>query len=514
MPPAQRLWDQAVRCHRNGQLAEAERLCAQLIRADARHPMPRHLLGDIRTAQGRFDEALTLLSFAVRAMPDNAMAHVSLGNVLLSLARPEQALQRFDRALALAPADSDAWNGRGVALQRLDRPDAAMTAYEHALALAPGHVFTHFNRANLLQQLARHEEALAGYDRVLALMPGHAGAHNNRGWSLLNLRRLEEAKAAFAMAARIAPGDAGARLNRGLLHLLTGDFAEGLPLYEYRKRLAEPVDAGPSGPEWTGAEDIAGKTLFVHHSQGLGDVLQFYRYAAEAAARGARVVFAAPAPLVRLLRSAGAAVEVIAGGTPSPRFDYHIALMSLPRALGLRLETIASAGRYLAAEPERVRHWRARLNPLKIGIAWQGKADMGKRFAPEALARIAALDGVRLISLQKEAAAPANLAMTCFEEMDRGADAFLDSAAILENCDLVITADTAMAHLAGALGVPAWVALKYVPDWRWFLDRQDSPWWSSLRLFRQQKPGDWAGVFAAMEEELRILLKTRQYPPT
>ncbi len=508
------LWEQAIRCQQHGHMAEAERLCEQLIAGDPRHPLARHMLGTIRAFQGRHAEALALMRFAVRAVPDDATAHFTIGNALLALGRPEEALPSLDRAIKLAPRHADALNSRGVALDRLKRQDEAMASYERALALAPGHVFAHFNRANLLQFLARHDEALAGYDRVLALAPRHAGARNNRGWALFNLGRLDEALADFRMAAQIDPAEHGARLNQGFTHLLRGDFAQGLPLYEYRKRLAAPLDAPAfAQPVWTGAEDIAGKTLLVHHGQGIGDLLQFHRYAVAAARRGAHVKLAVPPGLTRLLESHSDRLEMVSRAPEV--FDYHAALMSLPLALGATVDSITDSGRQLAAEPARKTRWAERLQAgdgFTIGVAWAGKDDMGKRFAPEALATIAALDGVRLICLQKDVAPPANLAMTRFADMDQGPDAFLDSAAILENCDLVITADTAMAHLAGALGVPAWVALKYVPDWRWFLDRDDSPWWSSLRLFRQRTPGDWASVFAAMEEELRILRKTRQYP--
>jgi tetratricopeptide (TPR) repeat protein len=514
MMPTNTLWQQAIRCHQLGDMPGAERLCGQLIHLDPRHAPAHHMLGTIRAVQGRPVEALDLMRIAVRAMPNDATAHFTIGNALLALDRADEALASLSRAVKLAPQHSDARNSRGVALQRLERHGEAMASYDRALALAPGHVFAHFNRANLLQFQARHDEALAGYDRVLALAPQHAGARNNRGWSLLNLRRLEEAQADFRAALRLNPAEHGARLNEGFLHLLRGDFTRGLPLYEYRMRLARPLDAVPfPQPRWTGAEDIAGKTLFVHHGQGIGDMLQFHRYAVAAAARGAHVMLAMPTGLMRLMGGHVHKLELV--NRPPEVFDYYISLMSLPLALGATADTIAASGRQLAAETALRERWARRLESdgaFTIGVAWAGKDDMGKGFVPEVLAGIAALENVRLVCLQKDAPPPRGVAMTHFRDLDRGPDAFLDTAAIMENCDLVITADTATAHLAGALGVPAWVALKYVPDWRWFLDRDDSPWWASLRLFRQQRPGDWAGVFAAMEEELRIRLATRQYP--
>jgi hypothetical protein len=292
------------------------------------------------------------------------------------------------------------------------------------------------------------------------------------------------------------------------------DFAQGLPLYEWRKRMPQPMEARTyAQPLWTGAQDIRGKTLFTYVEQGLGDAIQFYRHVGFALARGAKVVLSVPDRLVALLRSTTPAVELIGWGQVPAAFDFHIPLASIPLAVGMCADTIPASDPYLTAEPERAARWKSVIGDhgFRVGIAWQGLEQVrgleGKSFPLAALAGIAALPGVRLISLQKGEGAeqrdhlPAGMAVETYA-FDEGPDAFLDTAAMMTACDLVITADTAPAHLAGALGLPTWVALKHVPDWRWFLGRDDSPWYSSLRLFRQMATADWDSVFDRMAREL------------
>jgi len=285
--------------------------------------------------------------------------------------------------------------------------------------------------------------------------------------------------------------------------------------------MPEPMEARDySQPLWDGTQDINGKTLFAYIEQGLGDTIQYYRYVGLVQARGAKVILSVPNPLIALLRSAMPQAELIGWGQLPPAFDFHIPLASIALAVGMRVETIPVADRYLSAEPERVARWKNKLGDhgFRIGVAWQGNqlimGSEGKAFAVTALESISRLSGVRLIGLQKNAGSeqldhlPAGMTVECYD-FDTGPDAFLDTAAMMKNCDLVITADTAPAHLAGALGVPAWVALKHVADWRWFLERADSPWYPSLRLFRQAATNDWASVFAAMQAELPAFISRK-----
>jgi Tfp pilus assembly protein PilF len=425
-----------------------------------------------------------------------------------------EAEQLYRRVAAADPGNAVVLINWGHALNGLRQFAPALEAYDRALALDPGHIFLHLVRGDVLQWLSRYDEALQSYNRFLGQAPDHAEAWNSRGLALQSLGRLEEALQSYARAEALDPALAAARLNRGLCHLQMQDFAKGLTLYEWRKRMPQPMEArNYPQPLWTGAEDIGGRILFAYVEQGLGDAIQFHRYVSFAIARGARVILSVPDELVALLKSATPAVELIGWGQTPARFDFHTPLASIPLAVGMRADTIPAPDHYLAAEPDRVARWKARLggHGLRIGIAWQGKEQIrgleGKSFPLAALAKIAALPDARLISLQKGEGAeqldylPAGMTVES-HDFDQGPDAFLDTAAMMQACDLVITADTAPAHLAGALGVPAWVALKHVPDWRWFLGRDDSPWYPSLRLFRQPATGNWDSVFDTMAGEL------------
>jgi hypothetical protein len=402
----------------------------------------------------------------------------------------------------------------GNALSGQDRFAEALACYDRAAMLDPRDPTIHLNRGITLQMLLRYGEAVAAYDRALALAPHFAPGWSDRGLALQNQGRLTDALESFRRAEALDPGLAVAPLNRALCHLLMQDFATGLPLYEWRKQMPRPMEARVyEQPLWTGAEDISGKTLFCYIEQGLGDAIQYYRYVRLAIERGARVILSVPTQLVEMLKNATPPVELIGWGEVPAAFDFHIPLASIPLAVRMAVETIPVADHYLTAEPARIAQWKEKIGShgLRIGIAWQGHNLMmgseGKSFPVAALAPIAAMPGVRLIGLQKNAGSeqlnnlPAGMTVEIYD-FDNGPDAFLDTAAMMMACDMVISADTASAHLAGALGVPTWVALKHVPDWRWFLGRNDSPWYPSLRLFRQPVLGDWASVFAAMKGEL------------
>ncbi len=547
----QALFDQALGFHQHGHLAEAERLYRLVLNGVPRHFGALHMLGVACAQQDRHAEALALIGAALESRPGDALALTNHGNVLAALGRFSEALNRHDESLAAAPDNADAWNNRGNALKGLDRPQEALASYDRALALRPGfadalsnrgtvlhqmgrsddalasfagalaadpaHVGALYNRGHVLHDAGRLEEAVAGYDHLLTIAPGHADALANRALCLTGLGRVDEALDCFDRAIAADPGHAEAHFNKGLCLMLAGRLDEGLPLYEWRKKLPVPVEARTyAQPLWTGAEDIAGKTLFVHIEQGLGDTIQFYRYAAQAAARGAKVVLAVQDRLLRLLASAAPAVRLIGYRREPEAFDYHIPLMSLPLALGIEYRPIALP--YLRAEPERVKMWRERIGAkgLRIGVGWEGNRTVaggaGRAFPPSALAGIARIAGVRLIGLQKDAAA-GDLAAAGIEspgaDFDAGPDAFLDSAAVMENLDLVIGPDATIAHLAGALGRPVWIALKHVPEWRWGLAGEDCPWYPDARLFRQKTDGDWASVFSEMEAQIGAMMEGR-----
>jgi len=509
------LLEQALERHGRGDLAGAERLYRQVLQMASRHRDALHMLAVACAQQGRREEARAIFEQVVADNPNDALALTNYANVLRELSRHEEALRMLDRALALEPRDPRRWNSRGVILQSLARFEEALQSVDRALALMPGFASALRSRADLLQSLGHYSQALAAYDWMLEAMPDDAGLWNNRGISLRNLGKLEASTQSFQRAVALDPGVKVAQFHIGLNHLLAGDLARGLPLYELRKEMPEPVEARiyPQ-PLWTGREDIGGKHVFVYIEQGLGDTIQYFRFVRALEERSASVTLSVYGPMMRLLKNGDAACTLVGWGEVPERFDYHIPLMSLPLALGMTLDTVPAPRRYLAAEKERVAHWAGRIGGegFRIGVAWRGNKAVfgaeGKEFPPAALSGLGRNPCVRLISLQKNPGpVPDGLKLERFGDLDQGSDAFLDSAAIMENLDLVISADSAPAHLAGALGVPVWAALKHVADWRWLIGREDSPWYPSMRLFRQKEPGDWASVFRDMEDALVARLR-------
>jgi tetratricopeptide (TPR) repeat protein len=470
---------------------------------------------------GRCQEALLSAERALQLAPRMAEALVARGAALHELQRPEEALASYERALLEAPANATALSHLAAVLVDLQRPAEALARCEHALELQPDLTEALVHRGMALRDLQRFEEALECSDAAIARNPRLASAHNNRGVVLQQLQRYEEALTSFDNSVALDPDDVEARFNKSLCLLLLGRLASAWPLYESRKRRRPPIAHRilPQ-PLWDGTASLKGHSLLLHCEQGLGDTIQFCRYTRLAEERGARVVLSTPAPLQRLLHTLGSSIEIVAEGA-EPDTDWHAPLLSLPAAFETTLHSIPARVPYLAAEPDRVAEWRRRIGSegFRIGIAWQGrvcKADIGRSFPVRHLRHLATLARVRLISLQKEhgtqqlQALPRGMRVEILgADFDRGPDAFLDSAAVMECLDLIISCDTAIAHLAGALGRPVWVALQHVPDWRWLLGRSDSPWYPTVRLFRRRRAGDWEELLAEMRRELLRILERR-----
>ena len=429
--------------------------------------------------------ALALLDTVLASYPAMATLHLQRGTLLYDLRRFADALASFDTALGLDPRQAEAHFGRGAIFQAQGKLADALGAYERALQIQPAHVRALNNRALALRQTGNLAGALESYDTAIALMPDYPDFRVGKAMCLLQL----------------------------------GRFEEGWRLYEWRKAMADPVAPPPPGvPPWRG-EALAGKTLLIQAEQGLGDTIQFCRFAALAQGEGAHVVLQVQDRLTRLLETLPFPATVIAAQTPPPPCDYHVLLMSLPFHRG---GIIPAHLPYLAAEPERTEAWRTRIGAagLKIGISWQGERtaggaekawDIGRSFPLSQFENIAAMPEVRLISLQKNEGVEqlnqlAGMRVeTLGDDFDAGEQAFLDTAAAMQSLDLVITADTAIAHLAGALGRPVWLALNHAADWRWLVARQDSPWYPTMQLFRQTVPGDWRGPFDRMAAALHSL---------
>lgn len=465
----------------------------------------------------RHEEALASYGKAAALKPGCADACYNQGNALLNLRRYAEALGQYDRAISLEPRHVFAHFNHGNALLNLDRCDEALASFERAAGLRPDYADAFYNQGVVLMRLERHAEALAQLDRAILLQPHHADAHANRGSALRNLRRYQEALASYDSAIALRAGNAPACLSKAELELALGNFRKGWPLYEWRWQLEDARRHGRSFPQaqWLGSEPLQGKTILLHSEQGLGDTIQFCRYAPLLAERGCKVVLEVPRSLARLLAGLTGGVAIVARGDPLPAFDFHCPLMSVPSAMGTTLETIPARVPYLAAESKRVSHWRERLTAggFRIGIAWQGNPsgtiDRGRSAPLAKFAPLARLPGVRLISLQNQHGLdqldrlPAGMIVeTMAADFDSSPDAFLDTAALIMNLDLVISTDTAVIHLAGALDRPVWVALKADPYWVWMMDREDSPWYSSALLFRQTIGGDWTDVFERMAGKL------------
>ena len=503
---------------------------------------------------GRLDEALADCERAVALAPGHPMTHMGRGNVLLGLGRHGEAAASFEAALRLAPGVPELWSlhgealsgaGRhadaaasleqalslgadgvrlrlnlGAALWNLGRPEAALAHYDRAIALEPGLARAWAGRGASLRLLDRHAEALECLSHAMALEPDEAAHPFNRGVVLTDLGRLEEACADLEAALGLAPDFRPAKLSGAHAHLALGRFERGWALYEARWQGADGYRLG-TGPMWDGQASLAGKTILLRAEQGLGDTLQFCRYARRVKALGARVVLEVQAPLVRLMRGLEGVDEVIEHTVSPPPTDCHVLLMSLPRAFGTTLETIPGETPYLSADPAEVARWAARLGPKRrprVGLVWSGgfrdEADLRWVNARRniALERLAPLKGadVDFISLQKGEPGEGELKALkakgwdgpdILEVMDEVSD-FADTAALVQALDLVISVDTSTAHLAGALGKPVWILNRYDSCWRWLAGRDDSPWYPSARLFRQDGMGDWDLVVARVRAAL------------
>jgi len=375
------------------------------------------------------------------------------------------------------------------------------------------------NRGITLHELNRYDEALASYDRALVLQPDYATALNNRGINLYDLKRYDEALASYQRALALRPDYAEAHWNEALLRLLTGDYSHGWAKYEWRwkKESMAPVKRNFPQPVWLGGDAIDGKTILLHSEQGFGDTIQFCRYVPLVAARGAHVILEVERPLQQLMTTLAGATQVIAKGDPLPDFEVHCPLLSLPLAFGTRVETIPSGPPYLRAPAQSLMNWDTRLAPQRrprIGLAWSGNAahqsDRQRSISLRTLLPL--LDtGATFVSVQKDVNAADAGVLTERGDILHFGDAlgdFSDTAALISNLDLVISVDTSVAHLAGALGKPVWVLLAYAPDWRWLLDRDDSPWYPTARLFRQDASRAWDGVIVRVQQALRLFAES------
>jgi tetratricopeptide (TPR) repeat protein len=500
---------QAVALHRARRFAEAEPLYRRILAAEPNHFDALHMLGVIRHQQGRNAEALGLIGRALAARPRSAWAHSNMGLVLRALKRHTEAAASFERALQLDPNDVDTIINFGGTLFALERYEEALAAAERVLALDPDWAEALNLRGNVLQETGQLAEALASYDQAIAASPDHAQVFCNRGNALQALNRHHEAIASYDRAVALKDDYADAHWNGAVARLCIGDLPGGFAKFEWRWRTS---DGGPSfrPPLRLGGQPFSGQTILLYAEQGVGDCLQFARYVPLVAERGAKVLLAVHRELKALLSNLANAI--FAEGEALPPFDLGCPLLSLPLAFGTTLATIPANVPYVQPDAERVVRWQARLPAsasLRVGLAWSGnpahKNDRRRSIAFKHLAPLLAVPGVQFISLQKEPRPSDAEALRRSPLIDLAVELndFADTAAVVASLDLIISVDTAVAHLAGAMGKPTWILLPFSPDWRWLLERDDSPWYPTARLFRQPRIGDWASVIASLAGELR-----------
>jgi tetratricopeptide (TPR) repeat protein len=491
---------------------------------DADYADARNNRGNVHFDLCRMDEALADYERALALRPDFPNALQKSARILAAKGRGEEARARDERALSIGPVSAELFLRSGNVLYDLGRPAEALSRYDQALALDTRRKPIWISRGAALEALDRPADALANFEQALEALPGDADLICNKAMMLALLRRTEEACALYREAAALGPENPDVQTSYAMGLLAMGDFEAGLPAYEYRWGQRGRFGRRPEFalPVWRG-EALTAKRVLVYTEQGLGDLVQFARYLPLLQAQGAEVSLLALQRMHALLHAAFPTVTLFGdpGAVDVTRFDLQCALASLPFGFGTRLETIPADVPYLKADPARVARWRERIggHGLRVGICWQGNPSIevdAKRSMPLAcFAPLARVPGVRLISLQhKDGLGQLDGVdwVERWDDFDTGADAFADAMAMMECVDLVIAPDTSVIHVAGALARPVWVPLRYVPDWRWMLDRDDTPWYPTMRLFRQEVPGEWIGVFERMRGALEVMLERKHRP--
>jgi tetratricopeptide (TPR) repeat protein len=528
--------EEAAAHYRDGRLDEAERICARVLKAWPDWFDALHLAGLLKLDTGKPAAAQALLVKALKVDPSSVPVLCNLGHALAALGRHDEALEALDRALALAPDNPEVVNNRGTILLKLGRFDGALAAFERTLAIEPWfsparanlgsalaalgrfeealvqydtllvvhpHAETLYNRGIALAALGRAADAIESYDRALALRPDYPRARIARGVALQALNRHAEALTEFGAVLRADKSNADARHNEALSLLTLGDYRRGFAAYEARWLRSGMPRQRSLGPLWLGEYPLGRKTILVHAEQGLGDTIQFVRYVPQLARGGATVVLAVQPELKALLGRLDGVASIIAQGEVLPRYDVHCPAGSLPHALGTELSSIPADVPYLKASEDHLAKWRERIEKLpqpRVAIAWAGQAshpnDHNRSIE---LARLAPLFGGpgSFVSIQRDLRAGDAEALAKFASVTHVGDTladFDDTAAVLALADLTVSVDTAVVHLAGAMARTVFVLLPSQPDWRWLLDRADSPWYPTARLFRQPRPGDWESV--------------------
>jgi tetratricopeptide (TPR) repeat protein len=507
----------AAQWRAEGRLPEAKDLLERILAAQPKLSDAEHLLGIVAHQSGQLNEAIGHVRRATELAPAAALYHANLGEMLRLAGRPRLAAEAARRAIAIDPSMAMAYSNLGVALYELKDYAEAERAQRQAIALSPDFTEAHSNLGNALHAQRRYDEAIIAYGEALALDPSHGSALANLGTTLHHSGSFDEGIATLRHAIALAPYHANAHCGLGLLLMMRGEFAEGWDEYEWRLRSTERT--GPRFPNrpWQG-ESLAGKHIYVQAEQGFGDSLQFIRYIPLLIARGAMVTVRVHQEIVTLARESFPGVTILGDrGEPKP-YDCDVALLSLPHLFKTRLETIPAAVPYLRPPTAAAERWATRLAGLqgfKVGLVWAGNPehinDARRSISLTTLAPLLALPNVSFVSLQ---AGPRSADLKKrgkrqppIDDLAPQLTDFEATAGAVAALDLVVTVDTSVAHLAGALGKPTWVPMPWVADWRWMLEREDSPWYPTMRLFRQKRGQDWAEIVGRIAEALAAVVR-------
>ncbi|HVT88132.1 MAG TPA: tetratricopeptide repeat protein [Tepidisphaeraceae bacterium] len=494
----------ATRLHQNGRFEQAEQIYRQVLAIQPRNPDALHLLGLIEHQFGRNTEAQELIERAIRNKPHEPTFYVNLGQVYRALNRIDMAEQAQRQAIELDPNIAEAHSNLASILRERRQLEQAETSVRRALNLNPRFPAALINLGNILKDRGQIDQAIESFQQALNFGASRPEILNNIGDALRAKGEYAEARTALEEAINLAPDMAVAHWNLSLLHLLAGDLPRGFEEYEWRLRLIDADSSRFNKHMWDGGE-LNGQTILLHAEQGFGDAIQFIRYAPLVAQRGGKIIVECQRTLVKLLRSAPDVSAVFGKGEKLPEFDCHVPMLSLPRIFNTTLESIPATVPYLSVDEQLTSQWQSRLpneaGIRKIGLVWQGNPkhinNRNRSLSPTNFQPLINLPGVKCFSLQIGGAPVHNVTDLASDLRD-----FADTAAALNELDLLITVDTAATHVAGAMGRPVWLLLPLIPDWRWLLDRADSPWYPTMRIFRQAKVGDWSDVMDQIMQAL------------
>ncbi len=511
--------------HDEGKAKDAIRSYLKTVELNPDHFYALYNLGNSYQELGNFEQAIYYYNKSISKNPENINAYINLGKAYHVQGDIDRAIQTYEEAATLKPDTADLYFFMGNALLDQFRIDEAITCYKKAISLDPDHSETYINLGNGFHSQDNFDEAIACYKKAIKINPDFAEAHNNLGKVFADRLSLDKAILHYQNALKLKSDYAEAHFNYSTALLLSEDLKQGFKEFEWRFKKSGRNTIYPhelKNPRWDGSP-FRGKRILVHSEQGLGDTIQFIRYLPLVKAKGGTVIFEVRESLYTLLE-AFPGVDQIETFSFTKKcivpHDFHIPLMSLPKLFGTTLKTIPAKNPYIHAAPCKTNKWKVRIGETgyKVGIVWTGsptfEASHLKACSLKHFARLAEIQEVQLLGLQKGDAATKYCRIPETARIDNlGPELkdFSDTAAVIENLDLVISIDTSVAHLAGAMGKPVWTLLPFSPDWRWMLGRDDSPWYPSMRLFRQPEPGDWDSVFLQVETELKAILKQKKW---